>query len=75
MSTSAAVLFIDKNKLDDGVIAHLSKSDVTVSAYDDIQTYLSTTLIPELGPGGKILMDPNLCSLTLFKLVPTEVSE
>jgi len=73
VTSSSAVLFIDKNKLDDEVITHLSSSSVTISPYEDIQPYLSTSLKAELGADGKILLDPNLCSLTLFKLISTEV--
>ena len=63
LSRDKKVLFVDEEKIDSEVAAHLKKVGVSVKPYDDVQKYLKK----EVATGVTVLLDPNKVSDTLAR--------
>ncbi len=62
ITQTTAVLFIQKNALDEQAKAHFTANQIEVRAYEDIVPYLES-----LTPDRKILLDMRYCSYTLYR--------
>lgn len=63
LSRSEKVLFVDEEKIDDEVAAHLNRIGVKVMPYDDVQNWLGK----HIPVSSIILLDPNQVSDTLAR--------
>ena len=61
LSRDKKVLFVDEEKIDSNVAAHLKNIGVAVKPYDDVQQYLKK----EISTNTTVLIDPNVVSDTL----------
>ena len=63
LSRDEKVLFVDAEKIDAEVAAHLNSVGVELKPYDDVQKWLNK----EVGMGTTVLLDPNKVSDTLAR--------
>ena len=63
LSRNKKVLFVDAEKIDNTVAAHLNEVGVEMMPYDDVQSYLKK----EINTDTTILLDPNQVSDTLAR--------
>ena len=63
LSRNKKVLFVDAEKIDNSVAAHLNEVGVEMLPYDDVQSYLKK----EINTDTTILLDPNQVSDTLAR--------
>ncbi len=61
----SAILFVDKEKIDQDLRISLAENGVTTAGYDEIATYLS-----ELPAGETVFVDPDKVNQDLFQSIP-----
>lgn len=64
ISNSSITLFIDPNKVADDLYQELKKDGITIKPYEKVIEKLNS--LPEKD---KLLLDPNTCSISLFKAI------
>lgn len=65
VSQNGAWLFVNKEKLDEEVLAHLKENGIEVKGYEEVRDY-----VEKIDQASKIYLDPNRVNRWLYKGIP-----